>query len=181
MHRKLIAAGSAVLIAEPVLALAHMGGIGAIVGLAIGAAAYCAVDELEQSRGGETTSPPNGKAPEKVVKPEKPSLAYRIFNGRSTRADAAEQTDQKQNQAEPEEPDIDGNIDALFHAQSEAEQDIGIPRLVVNDIVRHTQPDSYQVCIGRSLTRRGNPPVFINFYGQHLKLRGSHGRALQPE
>ena len=50
---------------------------------------------------------------------------------------------------------------------------IGIQRLLPNDIIRHTPPDNYQICIGRSLTRPGNPPVWINFYCQHLKIIGA--------
>lgn len=65
------------------------------------------------------------------------------------------------------------NVDALFQMATEQEQETGIARLMPNDIIRNTEPDSYKICIGRSLTRRGNPPVWINFYGQHLKLIGA--------
>ena len=44
------------MIAEPVLALAHTGGIGVIVGLVIGAIAYIAVEE-NRVWGEETSSP----------------------------------------------------------------------------------------------------------------------------
>ena len=49
--QKLLAAGPTFVIAETALAMAHFGGIGAIVGLAIGAAAYVAVDEVERMSG----------------------------------------------------------------------------------------------------------------------------------
>jgi len=64
-------------------------------------------------------------------------------------------------------------IDALFHQARVGVETTAIPRLMPNDIVRNTQPDSFQVCIGRSLTRLGNPPIWINFYGQHLKVIGA--------
>ena len=64
-------------------------------------------------------------------------------------------------------------IDALFHMAAAEKQETGIARLMPNDIIRNTEPDSYKICIGRSLTKKGNPPVWINFYGQHLKLIGA--------
>ena len=50
------AAGTAALIAEPVLALAHTGGVGVIVGLVVGAIAYNAVEDVERLSGREATS-----------------------------------------------------------------------------------------------------------------------------
>lgn len=80
--QKLLAAGAAVLVAEPVLAMAHTGGIGAIIGLAIGAAAYNLVDEYEHVTGKELPLPvptPPKKAPEQLP------FVYRLFNGKSAR------------------------------------------------------------------------------------------------
>jgi hypothetical protein len=65
------------------------------------------------------------------------------------------------------------SIDALFQMAAAQEQETGIARLMPNDIIRNTEPDSYKICIGRSLTKKGNPPVWINFYGQHIKLIGA--------
>src|SRR5260370_13961796 len=64
-------------------------------------------------------------------------------------------------------------IDQLFQAEQAKEEVVGIQRLHPNDIIRHTEPDDYRICIGRSLTRPGNPPVWINFYCQHLKIIGA--------
>src|ERR1700719_1394845 len=47
---KLLAAGSATLIAEPALAFAHQGGLGVILGLAAGAVAWGIVDDLEKRK-----------------------------------------------------------------------------------------------------------------------------------
>jgi len=79
---KLAAAGTAALIAEPALAFAHTGGVGVIVGLAIAAAAYCAVEDVEQATGRELPTLP-------VPRPTPPgrhSLAYRLLHGKSTRS-----------------------------------------------------------------------------------------------
>lgn len=65
------------------------------------------------------------------------------------------------------------DIDRLFQMGREQEKPSSIPRLLPNDIIRHTEPDDYQICIGRSLTKPGNPPVWINFYCQHLKIIGA--------
>lgn len=64
-------------------------------------------------------------------------------------------------------------IDAIFRMQREPVSTITMPRLLLNDIIRNTERDSYQICIGRSLTKNGNPPIWINFYMQHLKLIGA--------
>lgn len=83
---KLVLAGTTTLLAEPILAALHTGGVGAIVGLAAGAVAYSYYDELkeklvtEKGEGAEEASSP-------ALREEKPrSLAYRLLNGKSTRA-----------------------------------------------------------------------------------------------
>jgi Helicase HerA, central domain len=85
-HR-LLAAGTATLIAEPALAMAHQGGIGVIVGLAVGAAAYALIDDVEMVTGKQlslparrqsaATTPPKtrGKSP----------LFHRLLVGKSVR------------------------------------------------------------------------------------------------
>lgn len=82
-EQKLLAAGAAVTIAEPALALAHTGGVGVIVGLALGAIAYHAIDDIEHMTGRELPLP--ARAAKAYKDPSQPSLAYRIFNGKSVR------------------------------------------------------------------------------------------------
>jgi hypothetical protein len=89
---KLLAAGTATLIAEPVLALAHQGGLGILVGLAAGAAAYALSDDI-----GHLASRHNVTLPARPPKPTRegkrdglPSLAHRLLVGKSVReAEAA--------------------------------------------------------------------------------------------
>lgn len=88
--QKLFAAGTATLIAEPALALAHMGGVGAIVGLAVGAIAYVALEDVERFVGRDISLPAPEISEQEQQGPDaattkKQSLAYRIFNGKSTR------------------------------------------------------------------------------------------------
>lgn len=66
-------------------------------------------------------------------------------------------------------------IDQLFQAAGREPEDVvGVQRLHPNDIIRNTKElDQYWICIGRSLTKPGNPPVWINIYCQHLKIIGA--------
>ena len=102
--QKLLAAGPTIVVAESVLALAHMGGVGAIVGIVAGAIAYVAVDDVERLTGRDFSSPSASLASshdttagqEQQVTTQQQgnqprySLAYRIFNGKSTRENIME-------------------------------------------------------------------------------------------
>ena len=102
--QKLLAAGPTLVIAETVLGMAHFGGIGAIVGLAIGAAAYVAVDEVERMSGKSFDSSLDDSQEadafvdqsQRKVDPlseKQHSLAYRLFNGKSTRPTVTNEID----------------------------------------------------------------------------------------
>ena len=113
--QKLLTAGPALVIAESVLALAHTGGVGVIVGFAVGAAAYLAVEDVERLTGGEAFASPSTsqKSEQQAVAPvtadKKQSLAYRIFNGKSTRQ--AEGIDED---VDTESPDEQKNEYAVY-------------------------------------------------------------------
>ena len=55
----------------------------------------------------------------------------------------------------------------------------GVPRLTLEQIVAHTEPNSYSVYLGRSLTLPRQPAVKISFFKRHLKLLGAsqHGKS----
>jgi hypothetical protein len=63
----------------------------------------------------------------------------------------------------------------LLYQRQQAPQASGSlpPRLTIDEIVQHAEPNSYRICIGRSLTRPGAPAVFVSFKGRHLKLIGA--------
>ena len=123
-EQKLMAAGAAITIAEPALALAHTGGVGAIVGLALGAFVYHAIDDIEHMTGRELPLPARTvKEPKEAKDPGQRSLAYRMFNGKSVREerDLARITREAEQEAEeleryfdaPEpapEPDQPGDV-----------------------------------------------------------------------
>jgi len=48
-----------------------------------------------------------------------------------------------------------------------------VARLSLDQIVSGTERNSYQVCIGRSLTKQGNPECRVSFLGQHFKFIGA--------
>lgn len=52
----------------------------------------------------------------------------------------------------------------------------GIARLTIEQIVSHCQPNSYNIFIGRSLTKPGNKAVLINIYKQHFRFTGASQR-----
>lgn len=112
---KLIAAGTAMLIAEPALALAHTGGIGIIVGLAAGAIAYTAVDEIEQATGREFSLPARARSDQTHG-----SLLYRMVHGRSTRGDWLDEDGEDEGEEyEEEEPDTDPLAERLIELSPE--------------------------------------------------------------
>src|SRR5260370_36697014 len=90
---KFLAAGTATLIAEPALAIAHQGGIGVIVGLAVGAAAYALIDDVEMVTGKSLALPVSRRSvPRSEPRTQgKPSLAHRFLVGKSVR----EETDDR--------------------------------------------------------------------------------------
>lgn len=86
-EQRLVAAGTAMLIAEPAFALMHGGGVGFIAGIAVGAAAYLGTDDIERAIGKEIPSMP-------ASEPGKPSLVYRMLNGKSVRGEMTGTTQQ---------------------------------------------------------------------------------------
>lgn len=85
-HNKLVIAGTTALIAEPLLVgLMHGGGVGAILGLVAGGAAYVLTDDLAGKGKGEQTSLP---APSVAINTSKlADFGYRMVNGKSARDD----------------------------------------------------------------------------------------------
>jgi hypothetical protein len=102
---KLIAAGSATLIAEPALAMAHQGGLGIIVGLVVGAVAYGILDEVEQRTDGQLALPvrPRSAAAANPKTQGKSSLGYRLLVGKSVREEEGRAPTELEEVADEEE------------------------------------------------------------------------------
>jgi len=104
--QKLLAAGPTLVVAESVLAMAHQGWIGAIVGLGIAGVMYVAVDETVTGRDEQSLpdDDPQGsdasvdrKSTQELGTEKTPSMLYRLFNGKSIR-EYNEQRDEADNQ-----------------------------------------------------------------------------------
>jgi hypothetical protein len=95
--RKFAYASAATLIAEPLLALAHGGGIGAIVGLGAGALTYVILDEIEKQSGRELSLPTLPGRPERDK--SQPPFLYRLLNGKSVRGEWHGDDEQLDNEA----------------------------------------------------------------------------------
>ena len=69
--------------------------------------------------------------------------------------------------------------DPVFAAPITESEVPGVPRITVEQIVAHLERNSYEVYIGRSMSRPHHPAVKINFYKRHLKLIGAsqHGKS----
>ncbi len=69
--------------------------------------------------------------------------------------------------------------DSVFTAPQISTEVPGVSRITIEQAVEHTTRNSYEVWIGRSLSRPINPAVKINFYKRHLKLIGAsqHGKS----
>ena len=90
-----------------------------------------------------------------------------------TEADEEETIDEEHAQEDLHEGD------SVFTAPSASTEVPGVSRITIEQAVEHTTRNSYEVWIGRSLSRPINPAVKINFYKRHLKLIGAsqHGKS----
>lgn len=80
----------------------------------------------------------------------------------------------------PHDETVASPLDSDAFVQAAAQRDVpGIPRLTIAQIVQHLERNSYEVYIGRSMTRPGHPAVRINFYKRHMNLIGAsqHGKS----
>lgn len=117
--QKLAIAGTMTMIAEPILALTHAGGIGVIVGLAIGGLTYWVCEEVEQASGKDISLPGAPVAIKRVKAPGQHSLFYRMLNGKSTRGG---EDSEQQSQPQPEQEQEQGSHtadDYILHLSPE--------------------------------------------------------------
>jgi hypothetical protein len=117
---KLMAAGTATLIAEPALAFAHQGGLGVIVGLVAGAVAYGILDDVEQRTSGRHLAQPaeglrQGERQQAArAGTGKSNPAYRLLVGKSARS------------AEAGAPTTDEEADTVFIDGDEEDEAEGL-------------------------------------------------------
>jgi FtsK/SpoIIIE family len=144
--------------------LAHLGPTGLVVG---GIAAFVAA-----RHGPDLVN----SMQEHFILPEMPPALTQRKKGRSILDRAIgrfpEETGQDVQVVIPED-------DPIFVAASTQTEVPGVPRITVEQAATHTDRNSYEVYLGRSMTRPGNPAVKINFYKRHIKLIGAsqHGKS----
>lgn len=144
--------------------LAHLGPTGLVVG---GIAAFVAArhgpDLLNQIQ-------------DHFVLPALPLPEKQEKQGRSVLDRALGRFPENYLQEEESSPEDESAVFVSASTQSEVP---GVPRITVEQIARHVERNSYEVYIGRSMTRPNHPAMKINFYKRHLKLIGAsqHGKS----
>jgi hypothetical protein len=102
--QKIAASGATLVLAEAGMMFAHQGALGTIVAIGAGLAAYAYAEDIARLAGRDIPSLPTLPKGE----PGKPSLAYRLLNGRSTREQSLLQEAETVIQGETDEAPIDG-------------------------------------------------------------------------
>jgi hypothetical protein len=158
-------AGVSLIPIEAVMAFTHGGLVSTVVGLAGAGMVYIAMDEYKKShpsldkpgQEGSDCSLPSQYA----TQPEETSFWYKLTHGKDVRGQAIDAGQDEEN--------------PLFRKATAANTG-GIERLTIDEIIAHTEPNSFKLWIGRSLTHDGNPAVLINFYKQHFRFIGASQR-----
>jgi hypothetical protein len=178
----LIAGGSLLPIEVAVMALTHGGGVSLAVGAAIAAGLYAGVDEYnkahprqqaeEEQEGSDDDSLPSSshstRPAEEMGFLQK--VGYKLTHGKAVR-------DQATGNQEPDATATDQETGGDPRFKRPAARDTGgVQRLTIKEIVAHTEPNSYTIWIGRSLTQNGNPAILIKFYKQHFRFIGASQR-----
>ncbi|GAC1359931.1 MAG: hypothetical protein NVSMB38_43760 [Ktedonobacteraceae bacterium] len=172
--QKLLAAGTATLIAEPVLALAHTGGVGVIVGLVVGAIAYNAVEDMERMTGKEEVSSlPDSQesvAEQQFAPVEEKhfSLAYRIFNGKSTRNVVSTNQENGSTPKKSETPAENGVVDLADDLQIDIDELVGKAKCVVG--MRRSGKTTLGARIAEEMGRFYVPMFIPDLEGDYLSL-----------
>lgn len=191
--QRVMAAGAVTAIVEPALMMAHAGGLGAIVGLGIGALTYAYVDDLERVMRGEEANTP-------LLAPRnsngKPSIIYRALNGKSVRSEcegcveeAAPQATLTRAQVEdvqrtterlpmPAAPEPKASRQPIERLADSEEDIIPLPRsqrgkFVFSEVLQTFKPTVEQVFLARTFDGQ---PLYCNMNKLfHIAIAGSTG------
>lgn len=169
-HNKLVIAGTTALIAEPLLVgLMHGGGVGAILGLVAGGAAYVLTDDIaEKGRGGQTSLP---AVPVAINTSKLADFGYRMVNGKSARdgqSQPKDGRDEPQTDKLPDDGDLDLNgVDDFPRFRKSGDY------ILMSEVLRTFQPSVEQIFLARTEENK-------DFYCParslcHVALAGSTG------
>jgi FtsK/SpoIIIE family len=150
-------AGASVPIVESIIALAHGGVVGGIVGLGVSGLVWLVADEAAKKGRGITL--PASLPKQRVARPGQPSIFSRMLTGKDDRG-------------EYDAIQAEASRDPLFQKGVGADDTGGVERLTVDQIVANSNLNDFRIWIGRSLTLDGNPAWQISIYKQHIKFIG---------
>lgn len=161
-------AGASIPIVEGVVALSNGGVIGGIVGLGVSGLVWLMADEMAKKGRGLALPTPSLPKQQRAKQTGQPGIFSRMLTGKDDRGEEVyEDLEDKQDQTK--------DVDPLF-TQPLADDTGGIDRLTIDQIVANTQPNSFTIWIGRSLTKEGNPAIQIKFYKQSFRFIGASQR-----
>jgi FtsK/SpoIIIE family len=176
-------AGSAAITMTIIDLFGHLGPTGLLVG---GIASYVAwrhgPELYEQVRGLLPAPAQAGQSEQTEKLPRQRSWLDRALGRHPEGELAPAETAADDTVVVPEEDIEPANLqleaDATFTHPAEQIEVPGVARLTIEQIVSHIERNSYDIYIGRSMTRPNRPAVRINFYKRHLKLLGAsqHGK-----
>lgn len=161
--------------------LAHLGPTGLVVGGIVAFVAAQHGPELANQVKEAFPSLPPSRQPG-IEQPRRSmgrSLIDRALGRFPAEDRAPAEDDEEYLVADPEEIEQSAESSALddegaAFAQKALQKGVpGVARLTLDQIVRHIEPNSYKIYIGRSLTRPGNPAIPISFYKRHIKIIGA--------
>ena len=118
---------------------------------------YSTWDRLLARHWQEEAAPQEEGPTGRLAAPEQPAREQKVFD-------------------QQEQPDQSSELDTLFQTRATKEDNNGITRLTIAQMVEHSQHNDYRIWIGRSLTDPTHKAVQINFYKQHFRFMGASQR-----
>ena len=118
---------------------------------------YSTWDRLLARHWQEEAAPQEEGPTGRLAAPEQPAREQKVFD-------------------QQEQPDQSSELDTLFQTRATKEDNNGITRLTIAQMVEHSQHNDYRIWIGRSLTDPEHKAVQINFYKQHFRFMGASQR-----
>jgi hypothetical protein len=90
-----------------------------------------------------------------------------------------DEEDLERDDQQEEEDEQSTAEDDLFTPPAAPSDDPAIKRITLAQMLKHTERNSYEVYLGRSLTLPGAPAIKVNFFKRHIKLIGAsqHGKS----
>ena len=179
--QKVIAAASTIGVAEAALAMAHTGAVGVIVGLAVGAAAYCSMEDIERVTGRKFPTLPARSEPAVQGNPNHMSLGYRLLHGKSIREQPdGEQALQQIEQRVRQDVGLSQEQRAMSTARPAEEDDLPLRKpqaasgpFTLSHVLKDFTPSLESIYLARLMD--GSPVIVQAKHLCHVALAGATG------